>query len=526
MAADADAGKVQDNEARLARLGVQVDELQAVMVRLLQDLVRTEARLETDHAAQLVAANEQLVLAALNSQTQAEAAAESLKAAAQASALDPLTQLPNRSTLQDRFVQAVAHARRDGHPFALLFIDLDGFKHYNDEHGHPFGDAVLRWVAAQLVSVVREVDTVSRHGGDEFLVLLAELSKPEGAATVAAKLQAAVAEPVTLLGHPVCLTASVGVAIYPDHGETLDELVVHADTAMYASKRQHAGAAQAAPGADAAAHAARAQARLREANEKLVLAALSAQELLAAAELARAHQLALVAAVAEELRNPEAPIRIAAAMLGHSEAEALLLPRVQRVVAEQLTHMSQTLAQLLESSQAPAGGLALHPQPVALGPILDAAIAALGPALAARGQHFAASRPPGELMLVTDGPRLEQIVCNLIDNACRHTPDGGHVSLTAAVEGDRLLLTVADDGIGITPLLLPHVFEPFVQDTHALGFNGVGLGLGLTVVQALVHALGGEISAHSAGARRGSQFVVSLPLAPAAEKDADGDRPD
>jgi signal transduction histidine kinase len=129
-------------------------------------------------------------------------------------------------------------------------------------------------------------------------------------------------------------------------------------------------------------------------------------------------------------------------------------------------------------------------------------------------------------MLVTDGPRLEQIVCNLIDNACRHTPDGGHVSLTAAVEGDRLLLTVADDGIGITPLLLPHVFEPFVQDTHALGFNGVGLGLGLTVVQALVHALGGEISAHSAGARRGSQFVVSLPLAPAAEKDADGDRPD
>jgi signal transduction histidine kinase len=81
------------------------------------------------------------------------------------------------------------------------------------------------------------------------------------------------------------------------------------------------------------------------------------------------------------------------------------------------------------------------------------------------------------------------------------------------VSAERMALTVSDDGIGITPQMLPYVFEPFVQDTHALGFHGVGLGIGLTVVRALVRAHGGDLVAHSAGAGRGSQFVVTLPLA-------------
>jgi signal transduction histidine kinase len=84
--------------------------------------------------------------------------------------------------------------------------------------------------------------------------------------------------------------------------------------------------------------------------------------------------------------------------------------------------------------------------------------------------------------------------------------------LSVVLTADSMALTVSDDGIGITPQMLPYVFEPFVQDTHALGFHGVGLGIGLTVVRALVRAHGGDLVAHSAGAGRGSQFVVTLPL--------------
>jgi signal transduction histidine kinase len=112
-----------------------------------------------------------------------------------------------------------------------------------------------------------------------------------------------------------------------------------------------------------------------------------------------------------------------------------------------------------------------------------------------------------------DAIRLQQIVSNLLDNASKHTYDGGRISLSAVVTADSMALTVSDDGIGITPQMLPYVFEPFVQDTRTLGFHGVGLGIGLTVVRALAQAHGGDLVAHSAGAGRGSQFVVTLPLA-------------
>jgi signal transduction histidine kinase len=112
-----------------------------------------------------------------------------------------------------------------------------------------------------------------------------------------------------------------------------------------------------------------------------------------------------------------------------------------------------------------------------------------------------------------DAARLEQIVSNLLDNASKHTHDGGRINLSVVVTAERMVLTVTDDGIGITPQMLPYVFEPFVQDTPALGFHGVGLGIGLTVVRALVRAHGGDLVAHSAGAGSGSQFVVTLPLA-------------
>jgi diguanylate cyclase (GGDEF)-like protein len=527
---------VADAEGELARLGVQVDAMRALLVRLTQDVVSAASRVDQAQAAALAEANEQLILAALANQADAEAAAQALQDAVQSAELDALTQLPNRTTLVDRFAQALANARRHGARLALLFVDLDDFKQVNDAHGHAFGDRVLRLVADRLVSAVRRVDTVSRHGGDEFLVLLTELTQPGDAQTVAEKLIEALGAPADLDGHVVSLTASVGIAIFPDDGDDFDTLAGRADAAMYETKRQSAGgiafhgkapvavpglAAQpgaathrpARKGAGAAADPERRLLDLREANEHLVLAVLTAKELQTAAEQARQRQAAFLAAVADELRNPMAPIRIASAMLGGLPTDEQLLPRVKDIVERQLTQMSRLVGELVDASAVDTGGLALDRRPVDLAQVIDAAVAACRPAMDERRQRFESHRLPGAIEMQGDAVRLQQIVSNLLDNASKHTHDGGRISLSVVLTADSLVLTVSDDGIGITPQMLPYVFEPFVQDTHALGFHGVGLGIGLTVVRALVRAHDGDLVADSAGAGRGSQFVVTLPLA-------------
>jgi diguanylate cyclase (GGDEF)-like protein len=533
---DASDKSVADAEDKLARLGVEIEVTQAVLTRLMQEVARAESRLDRSQAARLVEVNEQLVVAAMTAQADAETAAEALRDAALAPALDALTQLPSRTTLLDRFAQTVANAKRHGTRFALLFLDLDNFKQINDTHGHVFGDKVLRLAADRMLSVVREVDTVSRHGGDEFLVLLAELNQPGDAQTVAEKLIAALGAPAELDGQVVSVTASVGIAIYPDDAEDVDTLVARADAAMYQTKRQRAGGIafygkapvegprlHAQPDSPAhqtvhtsaseVAEAERRLANLREANEKLVLAVLTAQELQAAAERARQRQTALLAAVAEELRNPMAPIRIASTMLGFPPTNDPLLPRMQQIVERQLTHMSRLLGNLVDAVDVDTGGLALDRRVVDMAQVIDRAVAANRPMMVERGQQFESHRPPGAIEVQGDAARLEQIVSNLLDNASRFTHDGGRIGLSVAVAADTLTLTVSDNGIGVTPKMLPHLFEPFVHDAQALGLNAVGLGIGLTVARALAQAHGGSIVAHSAGPHRGSQFVVTLPSA-------------
>jgi diguanylate cyclase (GGDEF)-like protein len=511
-------------EDKLARLGVELETMRAVLVRLLQDVVRAESRLDHSQAEKLVEANEQLVLTALAGQAEAETMARTLERAHQAATLDSLTQLPNRTTLIDRLRLAMAHAKRHGSRLALLFLDIDDFKSLNDTRGHGFGDKALCLVADRMRSVVRAVDTVSRHGGDEFVVLLDELDQPGDARVVADKLMAAISAPAELEGRTVVLTASIGIALYPDDGEAVETLIAHADAAMYESKRQRVGSARrpaAAPVAPAslqtqAAHGADAERRyalLREANEKLVLAALSAQELKRAAELARLRQSALIAAVADELRNPMAPIRIAAAMLGGPPADEVLLPRVQGIVEQQMTNMSRLVGELVDASNMAAGGLTLEQRRVDMAQVIDAAIAGHQPMTAERGQHFGLQRPSGAFNVLGDPFRLELIVSNLLDNASKHTHDGGRINLSVDVSAETLTMTVSDNGIGITPQMLAQVFDPFVQDTQAIGFTGVGLGIGLTVSLALAQAHGGTLTAYSAGPSLGSRFVLTLPLA-------------
>ena len=149
---------------------------------------------------------------------------------------DPLTDLPNRMLFNDRANQALARCRREGRRFALLFVDLDRFKNINDTLGHHIGDQLLRVVAGRIVSCVRESDTVSRPGGDEFTLLLSEIGDPEDAARVAEKLIHSLSEPCRISGRQLLVTASIGISLYPEDGDDIATLMRNADSAMYHSK--------------------------------------------------------------------------------------------------------------------------------------------------------------------------------------------------------------------------------------------------------------------------------------------------
>ncbi len=153
---------------------------------------------------------------------------------------DWLTGLPNRAALANRLTQALALARRHDKQVGLLFVDLDNFKQVNDTFGHDRGDQLLKTLARRLVDCVRETDTVSRYGGDEFVVLLSEIEQPEHAHLVARKLREAVSCEQLLDGHSVQVSASIGVSIYPDHGGDIEILLKNADRAMYKDKARKA----------------------------------------------------------------------------------------------------------------------------------------------------------------------------------------------------------------------------------------------------------------------------------------------
>jgi diguanylate cyclase (GGDEF)-like protein len=149
---------------------------------------------------------------------------------------DFLTGLPNRMLLNDRLDQAIALALRHGKKVGVLFLDLDGFKHLNDSLGHPSGDKLLQSIAGRLVGCVRGSDTVSRQGGDEFIVVLSEMEHSEDAAIKAKRILQAVAEPHSTRQQDFYVTASIGVSVYPDDGLSAETLIKNADTAMYEAK--------------------------------------------------------------------------------------------------------------------------------------------------------------------------------------------------------------------------------------------------------------------------------------------------
>jgi diguanylate cyclase (GGDEF)-like protein/PAS domain S-box-containing protein len=150
---------------------------------------------------------------------------------------DILTDLPNRLLLNDRLTQAVSLARRNHHQLAVLFLDLDGFKHINDSLGHSIGDKLLQSVSARLLACVRKSDTVSRQGGDEFVILLPEVTHAADAVTSAVKIITELKKAHTIGEHRLHVTVSIGLSTYPDNGEDAETLIKNADTAMYHAKQ-------------------------------------------------------------------------------------------------------------------------------------------------------------------------------------------------------------------------------------------------------------------------------------------------
>ncbi len=249
---------------------------------------------------------------------------------------------------------------------------------------------------------------------------------------------------------------------------------------------------------------------MREANEQLVLAVLSAQHLQASAEHSLARQRNILTLVAHELRNPLTPLSMIAGRLARVPTEEL--PRLQALIEGQVQHMSRLVEDLLDVSRASTGKFRLDRGSVDIIRTIHDAIEICRPLMLANQLHFSAQLPEYPLMVDGDPVRLSQVLANLLGNAAKYTPAGGVVTLSVTTQGNLMRLCISDTGIGISSKALPFIFEPFVQDTHAIGFNGVGLGIGLTVVRELVEVHGGTVTGSSEGDGKGSKFVVTLPL--------------
>ncbi len=220
------AGRVEAAALREAALAAQEVVLNA----------RVDERLTSE--ALLREANERLVVAAVNAQSLTEVAEQATAQMSFMAEHDFLTGLPSRSVLTDRLAQAIGLAIRHRHRVTLMYVDLDHFKHINDSLGHAVGDQLLQSVAQRLLACVRVTDTVSRQGGDEFVVLLSEVKTAQDAASTAEKLIRAMAEPHLIGGNRFHVTLSIGIAVFPDDGPDAQALLMSADTAMYVAKRE------------------------------------------------------------------------------------------------------------------------------------------------------------------------------------------------------------------------------------------------------------------------------------------------
>jgi len=521
----------------LALLHAQADTVRADLAHLRRELAQVTEELSHLRSDRVLDGSEQLVQAAVHADTAAQTAVSSLDELTRSTQLDDLTGVPNRKLMLDRIDNAIAMAKRHGTHVGLIFVDLDAFKPINDRLGHAVGDAVLQMASRRLQQAVRDSDSVGRHGGDEFVVLLAELASAADAAPVAQKILEALGAPGAVGPHTVSISASLGIAVYPDDGDDAVTLIEAADEAMYQAKERGPGGfafcyGQAAatigrrsglmelepvarrPDSPFAEHEARLR-ELLEANRQLVGAAQTAQSLQANAEQAHHRQINFVAMAAHALRNPLTAIRMATAVLTRSTVGEGARTGPYGVIERQTALMARLIDDLIDGSRVGAGMFRLSRGELRLDAIIAAALDAGRHAIDAKQLQLRLNLAAEPAHVNGDPQRLMQVFSNLLNNASRRAVPGGVIALAMEIDGAEVVVRVANDGIGIAPEVLPRIFDLFTLDAN-VPLDDAGLGIGLAVVHELVRAHGGTVSANSAGAESGSEFVVRLPRAPQA----------
>jgi PAS domain S-box-containing protein len=219
-----------------------------------------------------------------------------------------------------------------------------------------------------------------------------------------------------------------------------------------------------------------------------------------------------LAMLAHELRNPLAPLANTLQIIHLQMRGNTLIEESLDVARRQIQHMSRLLEDLLDVSRITRGRIEIRKKPVELHTVVKHAVEASLPLIEASRHELSVELIPQPLWVEGDATRLEQIVSNLLNNAAKYTEPGGHLTVKLATEGNQAVLAVADNGIGMTPELQTRVFDLFVQADRSLDRSRGGLGIGLTLVKNLVELHDGTVAASSAGAGRGSEFRVRLPL--------------
>jgi signal transduction histidine kinase len=253
-------------------------------------------------------------------------------------------------------------------------------------------------------------------------------------------------------------------------------------------------------------------AELREANEHLVKATVNAQCLRDDAEAANRRQNEFLAMLAHELRNPLSPISMAATLLERIPDASPQLRNLRQVIGRQVDHMAHLLDDLLDAARISSGKITLEVHPLRLAEVIEQAVKTVQPRIRERGQQLQVDQTAGDLIIEGDKVRLTQVFSNLLANASKYTGDHGHIALRVEAAGDAVCIEIADDGAGIAPEVIPHIFDLFTQGPRSLARSEGGLGVGLNVVRNLIGMHGGKVEAHSAGLGSGATFRVLLPV--------------
>ena len=229
-----------------------------------------------------------------------------------------------------------------------------------------------------------------------------------------------------------------------------------------------------------------------------------------------------LAMLSHELRNPLAPIRNAVEVIRRVGSGEPMLAMARDIIDRQAGHLARLVDELLDVSRISQGKIALRKESVELGRIVSQSVETARPLIDQRGQKLVLDMPPGQVWLSADPARLAQVLANLLHNACKYTPEGGRIDLSVGATQGEAKILVRDNGSGIDPQLLPHVFDLFVQGERSLDRSQGGLGVGLTLVKRLVDMHGGRVEASSGGVGKGALFTVTLPCISGVRNDSVG----